>query len=99
MNGPPSLISFSNGLDLAARDLVPFLAVIRLRPSIWFKPHLISGIRFFDTANIYGQGESERILGAALDGRRKRATIVTKAGQYFPAWMSLANRLSASLRP
>ncbi|MBR1279659.1 aldo/keto reductase [Bradyrhizobium sp. AUGA SZCCT0283] len=45
------------------------------------------GIRFFDTANIYGQGESERILGSALRGQRKRATIVTKAGQHFPAWM------------
>ncbi|WP_407158545.1 aldo/keto reductase [Bradyrhizobium sp. STM 3557] len=57
------------------------------------------GIRFFDTANIYGQGDSERLLGAALDGRRKQATIVTKAGQYFPAWMNVARPFKSILAP
>lgn len=57
------------------------------------------GIRFFDTANIYGQGESERILGAALQSRRKQVTIVTKAGQYFPAWMQLAKPLKRIASP
>jgi aryl-alcohol dehydrogenase-like predicted oxidoreductase len=57
------------------------------------------GIRFFDTANIYGQGESERILGAALGGRRKQVTIVTKAGQYFPAWMDVARPFKSILVP
>jgi aryl-alcohol dehydrogenase-like predicted oxidoreductase len=57
------------------------------------------GIRFFDTANIYGQGESERILGSALRGRRKRVTIVTKAGQYFPTWMGLARPFKRFLGP
>ena len=36
------------------------------------------GINFFDTANVYSQGESERILGAALDGRRDEHVIATK---------------------
>jgi len=38
------------------------------------------GAAFFDTANVYGNGESERILGAALRGRRDEARIATKVG-------------------
>jgi aryl-alcohol dehydrogenase-like predicted oxidoreductase len=41
-----------------------------------------AGITFFDTADIYAQGESERILGEGL--RSTDARIVTKAGQRFP---------------
>jgi len=37
------------------------------------------GLNFFDTANVYSQGASEEILGAALKGRRQRAIISTKA--------------------
>ncbi len=51
-----------------------------------------AGITLFDTADIYGQGESERILGEAL--KSTDARIVTKAGQRF----SLARRLSLPLR-
>ncbi|GMA62653.1 aldo/keto reductase [Alicyclobacillus fastidiosus] len=36
------------------------------------------GITSFDTAEGYGQGHSEDIVGAALDGRRKDAVIATK---------------------
>lgn len=36
------------------------------------------GLDFFDTANVYNDGESERILGRALKG--KRARIATKVG-------------------
>lgn len=39
-----------------------------------------SGIRHFDTAPIYGLGESERILGRVLRGRLQEATITTKFG-------------------
>jgi len=38
------------------------------------------GITFFDTADVYSTGESEKILGAALAGRRDRAVIATKFG-------------------
>lgn len=38
------------------------------------------GATFFDSANMYGDGESERILGAALKGRRDRVHIATKVG-------------------
>jgi aryl-alcohol dehydrogenase-like predicted oxidoreductase len=57
------------------------------------------GIRFFDTANIYGQGGSERILGAALHGRREQVMIVTKAGQHFPPWMQVAKPFKQVVRP
>ncbi|MDD5269590.1 MAG: aldo/keto reductase [Candidatus Omnitrophica bacterium] len=38
------------------------------------------GINYFDTADIYGAGRSEEILGEALKGRRPKAVISTKAG-------------------
>lgn len=40
---------------------------------------LDAGVNMFDTADIYSQGESERILGEALKGKRDRAIISTKA--------------------
>ncbi|WP_200531068.1 aldo/keto reductase [Halorubrum sp. LN27] len=40
------------------------------------------GVNFFDTANMYSNGESERVLGEALDGYdRDRFVVATKA--YF----------------
>ncbi|MFC7215609.1 aldo/keto reductase [Saliphagus sp. GCM10025334] len=39
------------------------------------------GITFFDTANMYSRGESERILGNALEGHRDRSVVATKC--YF----------------
>ena len=36
------------------------------------------GINFFDTAEVYGNGRSEEILGEALRGRRQDAIIATK---------------------
>ena len=36
------------------------------------------GINFFDTANMYSLGESERVLGTALEGRREESVVATK---------------------
>jgi aryl-alcohol dehydrogenase-like predicted oxidoreductase len=36
------------------------------------------GINFFDTANLYAMGESERLLGKAIGKRREEAVIATK---------------------
>jgi aryl-alcohol dehydrogenase-like predicted oxidoreductase len=47
---------------------------------------LDAGINFFDTAEGYGSGHSERVLGAGLKGRRDQAVIATKV---------LASHLSA----
>ncbi|HXF62360.1 MAG TPA: aldo/keto reductase [Caldilineaceae bacterium] len=41
------------------------------------------GITFFDTADVYGCGHSERILGQALAGRRNEVVIATKFGNVF----------------
>src|SRR5512137_29040 len=37
-----------------------------------------SGINFFDTADVYSEGESERILGKALGSRRKDIVLASK---------------------
>ena len=41
---------------------------------------LEQGVNFFDTADTYGLGESERTLGTALQGKRHHAIIATKFG-------------------
>ncbi len=38
------------------------------------------GMNFFDTADMYQLGESERLLGRALRGRRDRCIVATKVG-------------------
>jgi aryl-alcohol dehydrogenase-like predicted oxidoreductase len=42
---------------------------------------LAAGITLLDTADIYGQGKSEEIIGRALEGRRDRVLIATKFGK------------------
>jgi aryl-alcohol dehydrogenase-like predicted oxidoreductase len=44
---------------------------------------LDAGVRLFDTADVYGCGHSERVLGRALRGRRDDAVIATKGGLLF----------------
>ncbi|MEV7424746.1 aldo/keto reductase [Streptomyces sp. NPDC091212] len=41
------------------------------------------GVTFFDTADVYGTGRSERVLGRALAGRRDEVVIATKWGNVF----------------
>ena len=57
------------------------------------------GVTVFDTADIYGQGDSERELGRVLRGRRDQAFVVTKAGKLFSAKMRLMAPLKPILRP
>ena len=40
---------------------------------------LDAGVTMFDTADIYSAGESERILGEAMKGKRDRCLVSTKA--------------------
>jgi aryl-alcohol dehydrogenase-like predicted oxidoreductase len=56
------------------------------------------GINLFDTANIYGQGDSERLIGRAVKGRRDEMTLVTKAGQRFSTKMRLIRPLKPLVR-
>lgn len=47
---------------------------------------LDAGINFFDTANVYTQGNAELILGRALKGRRDRVVLASKVfGKMGPA--------------
>jgi aryl-alcohol dehydrogenase-like predicted oxidoreductase len=39
-----------------------------------------AGINFFDTADVYADGESERLVGAALKHRRDQIVLTTKVG-------------------
>lgn len=41
---------------------------------------LEAGITFFDTAEVYGGGNSERFLGELLEGRRDEVVVATKFG-------------------
>jgi aryl-alcohol dehydrogenase-like predicted oxidoreductase len=38
------------------------------------------GVTFFDTADMYGMGKNEELVGRALEGRRHQALIATKFG-------------------
>jgi aryl-alcohol dehydrogenase-like predicted oxidoreductase len=41
---------------------------------------IAAGVNFFDTADIYGAGQSEEFLGKALGARRKQVIVATKFG-------------------
>jgi aryl-alcohol dehydrogenase-like predicted oxidoreductase len=60
---------------------------------------LESGITFYDTANIYSQGESESLMGAAFRGRRDQVILATKGGFCLPAGRNLMKRIKPLLRP
>src|SRR5262249_32030112 len=44
-----------------------------------------AGINFYDTADMYSQGESEILVGKAFRKRRDRVFIATKGGYCLPA--------------
>jgi len=45
-----------------------------------FAACLDAGINFFDTADVYGSGASEEMLGRAMKGHRDQIIIATKFG-------------------
>ena len=66
---------------------------------------LDAGITLFDTADTYGNGKSEEILGEWLQGRRDRVVLTTKGGgsgnapaERGGSQTHLRNALEASLR-
>lgn len=59
--------NFGRRIDASATD-----AVVRSA--------LDAGLNFFDTADVYGDGASEELLGRALAGRRDEAIVATKFG-------------------
>jgi aryl-alcohol dehydrogenase-like predicted oxidoreductase len=64
-----------------------------------FEASLDAGLTLFDTAEVYGLGQSERLIGRFMQQRPQQAVIATK---YFPLpwrWsqQSVADALTASL--
>ena len=59
---------------------------------------LDEGLNFFDTAELYNGGESERSLGQALAGRRNEAVIGSKTGPDNAYYDTLIAHCEASLR-
>jgi len=55
------------------------------------------GITFFDTADVYGDGRSERLIGEVFEGRRDQVTIATKAG-YLPGFVGVDHSPAALRR-
>ena len=60
---------------------------------------LYLGVRFFDTADAYGAGTSERTLGRALRGRRESVTVATKVGYVFRERSSAESYARGLVRP
>lgn len=56
------------------------------------------GVTLFDTAEIYGSGRSERILGAALDGDLDSVVIATKLFPVLPGSAVVKHRAAASAK-
>jgi len=65
---------------------------------------LDAGINFFDTADVYGAGQSETFIGQALGSRRNKVVLATKFGNHMegqgrgasPEYLPMA--VEASLR-
>ncbi len=58
-----------------------------------------AGINFFDTADAYSRGESERLLGRVLGRHRDRIIICSKAGFTFPVDPRLIRWIRPLTRP
>ena len=52
---------------------------------------LEAGVNFFDTADVYGDGHSEELLGQAMQGRRAEFIVATKIG-----WIGFDDKRKAS---
>lgn len=63
--------NFGRRIDAAATEAVVHAA-------------LDDGINFFDTADVYGDGQSEAFICRALGSRRHEAIIATKFGSHMP---------------
>jgi aryl-alcohol dehydrogenase-like predicted oxidoreductase len=60
---------------------------------------LDSGITFYDTADMYAQGESESLMGTAFRGRREQVILATKGGYCLPARRNLIKLVKPLARP
>jgi myo-inositol catabolism protein IolS len=82
--------AFSGGWRWGHQDDADSIAAVRTA--------LDAGINLFDTAEAYGDGHSERILGQALEGRRHEAVIATKVSPAYLSRDSLQQACERSLQ-
>lgn len=59
---------------------------------------LAAGVNFYDTANIYGMGRSEEILGAWLASRRPEGLVIATKASIIPGPPREINNSAAYLR-
>jgi len=60
---------------------------------------LDSGITFYDSSDLYAQGESESLIGTAFRGRREQVILATKGGYRLPAQRDIMKRIKPLVRP
>lgn len=53
---------------------------------------IAAGVNLIDVADVYAGGESERIVGEALKGRRNQVVLATKGGRSMPLGAGLSRR-------
>jgi aryl-alcohol dehydrogenase-like predicted oxidoreductase len=58
-----------------------------------------AGVTFYDTADMYAQGESEALIGTAFRECRNRVVIATKGGYCLPAQRKLIACIKPLIRP
>jgi aryl-alcohol dehydrogenase-like predicted oxidoreductase len=57
-----------------------------------------SGLNLIDTAPVYGNGHSERLVAKAIKGRRQQVIIATKCGLHFKGSTSIYDLKPESIR-
>lgn len=60
---------------------------------------LDSGVNFYDTADSYGQGQSEILLGKTFKNRRDQVIFASKAGYYLSPLGNVAAKFKPMLKP
>lgn len=52
-----------------------------------------SGVNFIDTADVYGDGRSERLIAQLKKSRKEEIIVATKAGRRLPRQTATAARI------
>lgn len=60
---------------------------------------LDAGVNFYDTADSYGQGQSERLLGKTFKSQREKVIFATKAGYSLSKLGTIAAKFKPLLKP
>lgn len=89
---PPGLgcMGMSFGYSESTRDDAQLIRVLQKAIEI--------GINFFDTANVYGDGHNERLIGKALEGYRSEIILATKLGLVVDDIKTRAMHIDGSAR-